>query len=65
MAYAKEFQASDRTLFKAFKIGKETRCTVVMVHCENGSVIDELVEEAIANGHTEPIYHALLVRQKW
>ena len=30
-----------------------------MVHCENGSVIDELVEEAIANGNTEPIYHAL------
>lgn len=58
MAYAREFQSSDRTLFKAFKIGKETG-TVVMVHCENGSVIDELVEEALANGHTEPIYHAL------
>lgn len=58
MAYAREFQSSDRTLFKAFKIGKETG-TVVMVHCENGSVIDELVEEALANGNTEPIYHAL------
>ena len=58
MAYAREFQSSDRTLFKAFKIGKETG-TVVMVHCENGSVIDELVEEALASGHTEPIYHAL------
>ncbi|WP_431027438.1 dihydropyrimidinase [Lysinibacillus sp. LZ02] len=58
MAYAREFQSSDRTLFKAFKIGKETD-TVVMVHCENGSVIDELVEEALANGNTEPIYHAL------
>ena len=58
MAYAREFQSSDRTLFKAFKIGKETG-TVVMVHCENGSVIDELVDEALANGHTEPIYHAL------
>ena len=58
MAYAREFQSSDRTLFKAFKIGKETG-TVVMVHCENGSVIDELVDEALANGNTEPIYHAL------
>lgn len=58
MAYAKEFQASDRTLFKAFKIGKETGA-VVMVHCENGSVIDELVEEARRKGHTAPIYHAL------
>ncbi len=45
MAYAKEFQATDRTLYKAFKIGKETGA-VVMVHCENGSVIDELVEQA-------------------
>ncbi|WP_421663332.1 dihydropyrimidinase [Lysinibacillus telephonicus] len=58
MAYAKEFQATDRTLFKAFKIGKETGA-IVMVHCENGSVIDELVEEAIAKGNTAPIYHAL------
>lgn len=57
MAYAREFQSSDRTLFKAFKIGKETD-TVVMVHCENGSVIDELVEEALENGNTAPIYHA-------
>lgn len=58
MAYAKEFQATDRTLFKAFKIAKELGA-VVMVHCENGSVIDELVEEAKRAGHTEPIYHAL------
>ena len=58
MAYAKEFQASDKTLFKAFKIAKEMGA-LVMVHCENGSVIDELVEEAKKAGHTEPIYHAL------
>lgn len=58
LAYAKEFQASDRTLYQAFKVGKEMGA-VVMVHCENGSVIDELVEEAKALGHTEPIYHAL------
>ena len=58
LAYAKEFQASDRTLFQAFKVGKELGATV-MVHCENGSVIDELVEEAKANGNTAPIYHAL------
>lgn len=58
MAYAKEFQATDRTLYKAFKIGKETGA-IVMVHCENGSVIDELVEEAKAAGNLAPIYHAL------
>lgn len=58
LAYAKEFQATDRTLFQAFKVGKE-KDAIVMVHCENGSVIDELVEEAKALGNTEPIYHAL------
>lgn len=58
LAYAKEFQATDRTLYQAFKVGKEMGA-IVMVHCENGSVIDELVEEAKALGHTEPIYHAL------
>lgn len=58
MAYAKEFQASDNTLFKAFKAGKKTGA-IVMVHCENGSVIDELVEEAKKAGNTAPIYHAL------
>ncbi|MED4977825.1 dihydropyrimidinase [Heyndrickxia faecalis] len=58
MAYAKEFQADDRTLFRAFKAAKEAGA-LVMVHCENGSVIDELVTKALAEGHTEPIYHAL------
>ena len=30
-----------------------------MVHCENGWVIDVLVERALAAGQTDPIYHAL------
>lgn len=58
MAYAKEFQADDRTLFRTFQIAKEAGA-LVMVHCENGTVIDELVNQALSEGHTEPIYHAL------
>lgn len=58
LAYAREFQASDRTLFQTFKVGKKMGA-VVMVHCENGSVIDELVETALEEGHTEPKYHYL------
>ncbi|MET3575513.1 dihydropyrimidinase [Bhargavaea ullalensis] len=58
LAYAREFQASDRTLFQAFKVGADTGA-VVLVHCENGSVIDELVDTALAEGHTEPKYHYL------
>src|SRR5260370_28458027 len=30
-----------------------------MVHVENGITIDFLVREALAAGHTAPIYHAL------
>jgi dihydropyrimidinase len=29
------------------------------VHAENGLIIDTLVEEAVAQGHNDPIYHAL------
>ena len=29
------------------------------IHAENGLIIDALVEEAIAAGHNDPIYHAL------
>lgn len=58
MAYAREFQADDRTLFRTFKLAKDEGA-LVMVHCENGSVIDELVTQALAKGQTEPIYHAL------
>ena len=29
------------------------------VHCENGPVIEVLIEEALAQGHTAPKYHML------
>lgn len=58
LAYAKEFLADDKTLYRAFEVAKDSGA-IVMVHCENGQVIDELVEEAKAAGHTDPIYHAL------
>jgi len=32
---------------------------LVMVHAENGDAIDVLVKEALAEGNTEPKYHAL------
>jgi dihydropyrimidinase len=35
-----------------------------MLHAENGDVIDILVEEALANGHTTPEWHAL-TRPAW
>lgn len=58
MAYKNQFQADDETLFKTLIAAKELGA-LVMVHAENGDVIDYLVKKALAEGNTEPIYHAL------
>ncbi len=58
MAYKNVFQADDGVLFHTLKTAKE-HGALVMVHAENGDVIDYLVTDALANGNTDPIYHAL------
>ncbi|MGZ4161477.1 MAG: dihydropyrimidinase [Neobacillus sp.] len=58
MAYKNVFQADDETLFRTLVTAKE-HGALVMVHAENGDVIDYLTKKAIEEGHTEPIYHAL------
>ncbi|MFD2445585.1 dihydropyrimidinase [Bacillus sp. CGMCC 1.16607] len=58
MAYKNVFQADDATLFRTLLAAKE-HGALVMVHAENGDVIDFLTKKAIAEGNTEPIYHAL------
>jgi len=58
MAYKNTLQADDETLFKTLTRAKELGA-LVQVHAENGDVIDYLTRRAIANGQTEPIYHAL------
>ncbi|AJY76715.1 dihydropyrimidinase [Paenibacillus beijingensis] len=58
MAYKNVFQADDGTLFKTLLLAKE-QGALVMVHAENGDVIDFLVEKALEEGNTDPIYHAL------
>lgn len=58
MAYKNQFQADDETLFRTLVAAKELEA-LVMVHAENGDVIDYLVKKAIADGNTSPIYHAL------
>ncbi|WP_042350116.1 dihydropyrimidinase [Bacillus massiliigorillae] len=58
MAYKNQFQADDETLFRTLVAAKELKA-LVMVHAENGDVIDYLVKKAINEGKTEPIYHAL------
>ncbi|MBW5445530.1 dihydropyrimidinase [Cohnella sp. CFH 77786] len=58
MAYKNVFQADDGTLFRTLQLAKE-QGALVMVHAENGDVIAYLIEQALRNGQTDPIYHAL------
>ncbi|NGQ96291.1 dihydropyrimidinase [Brevibacillus sp. SYP-B805] len=58
MAYKNVFQADDETLFKTLVRARELGA-LVQVHAENGDVIDYLTKQALANGQTDPIHHAL------
>jgi dihydropyrimidinase len=58
MAYKGVFLSDDGQILRAFQKGAENGA-LMMVHAENGSVIDVLVEQAIAAGSTSPINHGL------
>src|SRR5687768_17766447 len=58
MAYKGALMVDDETLFKTMEVAAETGA-LVMVHAENGDAIDVLVKPALAEGKTEPKYHAL------
>lgn len=57
MAYKNVLMADDETLFKTLMRAKELGA-LVQVHAENGDVLDYLIKQAIANGQTDPVYHA-------
>lgn len=57
MAYKNVFQVDDGTLYQTLAAARKLGA-LVMVHAENGDVIDELVRQALAAGNTDPIYHA-------
>ena len=56
-AYNGRLRIDDGSIFKAMQIAKDNGM-LVMAHCENGDVIDTLVQQALAEGHTDPIWHA-------
>ncbi len=58
MAYKGVFQVDDATLLRVLKTSGEAG-GLVLVHAENGDVIDVLTKEMLAKGQTEPLYHAL------
>src|SRR5438105_189335 len=58
MAYKGALMVDDETLFRTMEVAAETGA-LVMVHAENGDLIDVLVRQALEAGNTEPLYHAL------
>jgi dihydropyrimidinase len=58
MAYKGLFQVDDTTLFRAMLKAAE-HGMLIMVHAENGDVIAELVPKLLAEGKTDPKYHAV------
>jgi dihydropyrimidinase len=62
-AYNGRLRLDDGSIFKALRITKENGM-LMMAHCENGDVIETLIPEALAAGHTSPEYHAL-TRPAW
>ena len=57
-AYNNRLRLDDGAIFKVMRIARDNGM-LVMVHAENGDVIDVLTEEALAAGHTSPEWHAL------
>ena len=58
MAYPNVLMVDDTTIFKAMRQTAKNGALICM-HAENGSVIDVIVQQALAEGKTAPIYHAL------
>ena len=58
MAYPNVLLVDDATIFRAMRHTADTGALVCM-HAENGGVIDLIVQKALAEGKTAPIYHAL------
>ena len=57
MAYKGAIMVDDETLFRTMQVAAKTGA-LVMVHAENGDTIDVLVKQALAEGKTEPRWHA-------
>jgi dihydropyrimidinase len=56
MAYKGAIMVDDGTLFTAMQVARRTGA-LVLVHAENGDVIDVLVRQALAEGHNGPAWH--------
>jgi len=62
-AYNGRLRLDDTSIFKTLMIAKENGM-LIMAHCENGDVIEEMIPQALAAGNTSPVWHAN-TRPKW
>jgi len=58
MAYKNILQLNDEEIYRVMQVAARKNITV-LVHAENGDVVDFNVRSLIAEGKTEPKYHAL------
>src|SRR3954451_9277311 len=58
MAYPNVLMVDDATIFKSLSQTAKNGALVCM-HAENGGAIDVIVQRALAEGKTAPIYHAM------
>jgi dihydropyrimidinase len=58
MAYPGVFLSSDGQIVQAMQQAAGNGA-MIMMHAENGSAIDVLIAQALAEGHTDPRYHSL------
>jgi dihydropyrimidinase len=58
MAYPGVFMLDDASIFKALQTTSKNGALICM-HAENGSAIDVIVQQALAEGKRAPKYHAL------
>jgi dihydropyrimidinase len=58
MAYPGVFYSDDGQILRAMQRARENGA-MIMMHAENGPAIDVLVQQALARGETDPIYHGI------
>src|SRR5947209_759468 len=58
MAYPGTFMVDDETIYRVLRRSAKLG-GLVMVHAENGIVIDRIVREAVDAGHNAPLFHSL------
>jgi len=62
-AYNNRLRLQDGEIFKVMRIAGASGM-LTMLHAENGDVIEILTDEALALGHTSPVWHSL-TRPAW